>query len=209
VPPKGHRPAYRIDTERLVIRCWNPGDALLFEEAIQASLEHLRPWMPWAHDEPVDLQTRIDHIRQVRAKFDTDEDYWYGVFDTEQSRVLGATGLHIRSGPDVREIGYWIRADATGQGLITESTAALVKVAFEVDGVHRVEIHNHPDNLASAAIARKLGFTHEATLRERIRSHDGQRHDSMIWTLMDHEYPASPAFRAEVEAWDALGRRLI
>ena len=46
-----------------------------------------------------------------------------------------------------------------------------------------MEIHCDPANLASAAIPRKLGYTHEATLRRRTHSSDGKVEDSMIWTL--------------------------
>ena len=45
-------PPYRIVTERLVVRCWEPRDAPLLKEAVDSSLDDLRPWMPWAYDEP-------------------------------------------------------------------------------------------------------------------------------------------------------------
>ena len=48
----GQGPAYRIHTQRLVLRCWQPTDAPLLKAAIDASLEHLRPWLPWAQHEP-------------------------------------------------------------------------------------------------------------------------------------------------------------
>src|ERR1700759_5294954 len=38
-------PPYRIETERLVLRCWNPADAEALKEAVDASIEHLLPWM--------------------------------------------------------------------------------------------------------------------------------------------------------------------
>ncbi len=45
-------PPYRIRTERLTIRCWEPRDASLLKDALDSSLDHLRPWMPWALEEP-------------------------------------------------------------------------------------------------------------------------------------------------------------
>jgi RimJ/RimL family protein N-acetyltransferase len=93
-------------------------------------------------------------------------------------------------------------------GYATEAAAALVKVAFEVDGVNRVEIHNDPENWRSAAIPRKLGFGHEGTLRQRRQFFDEFR-DTMIWTLFAEEYAGSPAASAEIEAYDAMGRRLL
>lgn len=207
--PAAHRPAYRIDTERLVLRCWDPADAPLLQDAINSSLDHLLPWICWAHGKPVDIQTRVEWLRAMRAAFDRDEDYVYGIFDAGETRVLGGTGLHTRPGKGVREIGYWIRADRAGQGLITESTAALVRVGFEVDALHRIVIHCDPRNAASAAIPRKLGFTHEATLRQHLQWRADEWRDSMIWTLLASEYVGSPAYGAPVQAWDAMGRRLI
>jgi RimJ/RimL family protein N-acetyltransferase len=202
-------PAYRIVTPRLVIRCWDPADAAPLKEAIDASLDHLRPWMPWALKEPTELQPKIELVRRWRGGFDLGQDFHYGIFDRAESRVLGGTGLHARVGPEAREIGYWIRQDQVGQGLATEATGALTKVAFLVDGLARVEIHCDPDNARSRAVPRKLGFMHEATLRQRTVASSGGRRDSMIWTLLAGDYPASAVAAVELEAFDVVGRRLL
>ena len=202
-------PAYRIHTHRLVIRCWNPEDAPLLQEALDASVEHLKPWMPWAHEEPEEIQKKIDRLRQFRGKFDMGEDFIYAVFDRGEEHVLGGTGLHTRLGEKAREIGYWIHADYINRGLATETSAALTRVAFEIDKVRRVEIHCDPSNVRSAAVPRKLGFVHEATLGRRIPSSEDKMTDSMIWTLFLEDYPASPAASAQIEAFDAAGRKII
>ncbi|NLG73072.1 MAG: GNAT family N-acetyltransferase [Chloroflexi bacterium] len=199
-------PAYRIHTPRLVIRCWNPVDAPLLKTAIDESVDHLRPWMPWAYNEPEDLQKKIDLLRSFRGKFDLGQDFVYGIFNKDETRVLGGTGLHTRIGEGAREIGYWIHKDYTNQGLATEVSAALTKVAFEIDGVERVEIHCDAENVRSAAVPRKLGYTHDATLRKRVRAHDGTLRDAMIWSLLRQDYPSSPAAAVQIEAFDAIGR---
>lgn len=199
-------PAYRIHTPRLVIRCWNPVDAPLLKTAIDESVDHLRPWMPWAYNEPEDLQKKIDRLRSFRGKFDLGQDFVYGIFNKDETRVLGGTGLHTRIGEGAREIGYWIHKDYTNQGLATEVSAALTKVAFEIDGVERVEIHCDAENVRSAAVLRKLGYTHDATLRKRVRAHDGTLRDAMIWSLLRQDYPSSPAAAVQIEAFDAIGR---
>lgn len=202
-------PAYRIVTPRLVIRCWDPADAPRMKEAIDASVDHLRPWMPWARDEPQPLQQKIDYLRGARGRFDLGQDFVYGIFDRQESRVLGGTGLHPRLGPEALEIGYWIHVDFTGQGLVTETAAALTRVAFEVDRVQRVEIHCDSANGRSAAVARRLGYVHVATLPQVNRQPDGRFLDAMIWMLLREDYPNSPGHEAKAEAFDAIGRRLM
>ena len=201
-------PAYRIETERLVIRCYNPSDVQMLADSVSQNVEHLKPWMPWVHAEPEPIEEKEERLKRFRGMFDLGQDYIYGIFNPEETRLLGGTGLHTRLGESQLEIGYWIHKDFVNQGLVTESTSALIKVAFEVVHVHRLEIHCDPGNFASAAIPRKLGFTHEGTLRAKTRFLD-RWSDSMIWGLLEGEYPDSPAYKAEIRAFDAFSRRLL
>ena len=202
-------PAYRIVTRRLVIRCWNPADAPLLSQAIQESREHLLTFMPWAADEPKELQQRIELLRVFRANFDLGKNFVLGVFNPQETAVLGGTGLHPRGAEGGLEIGYWIHKDHINQGLATEISAALTKVAFEINGVKRVEIHMDPRNLASAAVPRKLGYLYEATLRKRMLDSQGLPRDEMVWTLFAEDYPNSPSASTEIEAFDSAGRKII
>jgi RimJ/RimL family protein N-acetyltransferase len=165
--------------------------------------------MPWAEGEPEELQTYIDRLRSFRAKFDLGEDFIYGIFSRDETKVLGGSGLHTRRGEHAREVGYWLHKDYLNQGLATEVSAVLSKVAFEVDQVHRVEIRCDPKNVRSIAIPRKLGFKHEATFREDTKLSNGEWRDTMVWVLLASEYPNTPSAKAEIEAFDVLGRQLI
>jgi RimJ/RimL family protein N-acetyltransferase len=202
-------PAYRVITKRLIIRCYNPTDAPLVKAAVDESRDHLRVFLGWAARQPEELQERIDLLRRWRGKFDLGEDFFYGIFNADETRLLGGIGLHTTLEKDAREIGYWIHKDFINQGYATEASAALTKVAFEIDQVRRVEIHNAIENVRSAAVPRKLGFTLEATLRQRELLEDGRYHDQMIWTLLSDEYPNSPCAQAPIEAYDAAGRQII
>ncbi len=201
-------PVYRIETKRLVVRCWQPEDAGQMQEAIAASREHLLPFMPWAADEPQTIDQKIDLARRFRGKFDLGEDYVYGIFNQNESCLLGGTGLHTRLSGNALEIGYWIHTDFTRQGFVTESTAALTKVAFEIYHVDRMEIHCSVENVASASVPRKLGYGHEATRRDLGFSY-GNPSDSMIWTLFAGEYPNTPGAQAGIKAFDAIGRPML
>lgn len=203
-----HTPVYRIETKRLVIRCWEPKDAPLMQKATAENREHLLPFMPWALDEPQTVEQKVERIRHFRGRFDKSEDFVYGIFDPAESRALGGTGLHTRLSGNALEIGYWLHKDFINRGLVTESTAALTKVAFELYFVERMEIHCSVENLASAAVPRKLGYVHEAT-RRRLGYAYGRESDHMIWTLFADEYPSTPCASAELKAFDVFGKQLL
>lgn len=204
-------PAYRIVTPNLVLRCWQPQDAPLLHAAFSPkNVAHLRPFLYWAENEPRPLPEIIQWLRTRRAQFDLDQDYTYAIFNREETLVLGSSGLHTRSKDSLtREIGYWIHVDYIGRGYAREASAALTRVAFEHDGVHRVEIHCDPENHASASIPRKLGYTLEATLRARMRKPSGEWRDTLVWSLFAEDYPNTPCARADLQAFDALGNPVL
>ncbi len=201
-------PAYRIVTPQLVIRCYNPADAPLLAASVTESLEHLLPWMPWTAAEPEHIDVKVERLRRMRSNFDLGIDFVYGIFNPQGNRLVGGTGLHTRIGIGALEIGYWIHKDYINHGYATETSAALNKVAFEIHKVERVEIHCAVENTRSAAVPRKLGFTNEATLRQRSFA-NGHMSDQMIWSLFADEYPQSPSAKLEIAAYDAAERRIL
>jgi len=204
-------PPYRITSERLLIRCWDPADAPLLKDAVDSSLDHLRPWMLWAHQEPQPLAEKVQLLRRFRGRFDLSEDFLYGIFTRDESEVVGGTGLHTRAGDGAFEIGYWIRASRVGQGLATEAAAALTRVAFSACAVDRLEIHVDPANASSSRIPRKLGYAEEATLRRRLPPTEpgAARRNELVFSLLAEEFAASPLASFPVEAHDSGGNRVL
>lgn len=201
-------PVYRVETDRLVARCWAPTDAALLRAALDDNDQHLRPWIPWMRDEPKPIEETLRWLRRSRAAFDSDSEYRYGLFEPGEQRLVGEASLFKRVGPNAREIGYWIDRHLVGRGLATEAAAAMVRVAFEIDRIERVEIHHAADNTASRAVPERLGFTLDATLRRRAHDADDVVRDLAVWTLFADEYPESPASRVTMFAHDATGAAL-
>ncbi len=200
---KRRRPPYRIETERLVVRCWETDDAALLKEAVDSSLEHLRPWMPWALDEPQTLEQKGELLHRFRSHFERGDDFPYGIFVTDESEVLGGTGLHTRPAGAAYELGYWIRASHVRRGLVTEACAALTRVGFELCRAKRLVIRIEPGNEASLGVPPKLGYRAAGS----ERSTDGR--ELRVFTLTAADYAATPATEAEVHAYDARGSRLL
>jgi RimJ/RimL family protein N-acetyltransferase len=203
------RVAYRVETARLVLRSYSPADAPARKAAVDASREHLLPYMSWAKEEPRPVEEHVALLRRFRGMFDLDQDRFYGVFNAAEQRVLGEVGMLTRSGRGALELAYWIRADVAGQGFATEMAGAATRVCFEVQGLRRVDIQVDVGNDRSAAVARRLGFQLEGTLRQRQGPHDEHPVDVESFSLLEREYPSSPAARVELRAFDVLGARLL
>jgi RimJ/RimL family protein N-acetyltransferase len=203
-------PPYKIVTERVVARCWEPSDAPALKEAVDASLDELRRWMPWAKNEPQTIDEKVQLLRRFRGQFDLGQEFVYGLFSRDESEVVGGSGFHTRAGGEAFEIGYWIRTSRAGDGLATEVTAALTRVAFELCGVDRMEIQVEPSNERSMRIPLKLGYAEEARLRRRLEAEPGgEPRDTVVFTIFRDQFPESPAASAQLEAYDAAGRHVL
>ncbi|MGG1674433.1 GNAT family N-acetyltransferase [Neobacillus sp. NRS-1170] len=163
-----------FSTERLVIRKPLPGDGQAVYEAMQASIEELKPWMPWAHREQTELDVEAN-MRDAHAKFLTREDLRLHLYDKETGKFIGSSGLH-RINWDVPkfEIGYWIDSRYSGKGFITEAVEAITNFAFTELQAKRVEIRCDSKNVRSKAIAERLGFDLEGILKKDAISADGK-----------------------------------
>ena len=146
-----------VETERLVLRLWRDDDVDALAVAITESLDHLRPWMPWAGDEPLDRDRRLALFAGWRVSREAGGDAVYGIF--RDGDVVGGTGLHHRRGPGVLEIGYWVHADHVRRGYATEVSGALTSVALALAEIEAVEIHHDRANVASGGVPRSLGYT--------------------------------------------------
>lgn len=172
-----------FESERLFIRSPRPGDGLALNEAILESLPALRPWMPWATGDPPTVAENEGWVREKYAEFVRRQDLALLLFLKGTETVVGGSGLHRIdwSVPKV-EIGYWVRTPYGGQGYITEAVKRIVDYAVNELGAKRIEIRCDATNERSAAVARRVGFDHEATLHQDRRDHrSGSLHHTLIF----------------------------
>ena len=188
----------RIETERFILRCPQPGDGAAINAAICATLDDLRPWMPWAQAAPL-LDESEAYCRRNQARFRLREDLPYFIFEREpdgrEGVLVGACGLH-RMDWIVRrfEIGYWCRAGLSGHGIATEAVRALNRIAFDRLDARRVEIRMDDSNLPSRKVAERAGFTFEGLLRRDTLTVNGEPRDTRVYSrVRGVEEPARAA----------------
>ena len=180
-PPAAFR--LRVRTPRLLLRPWRPGDGRAAKQAIDASLEHLRPWMPWARREPSPVEVVEARLAAFRLSFMNGLDWVCGIFPHDQSRVLGGAGLHTRQGPGILEVGYWVRADAVRQGFATEAAAALLRCAVERHGIAKIEIRCDPGNTTRAVIVGEAMVGYISCFPMDGQDHVGYWIDRAYWGM--------------------------
>ncbi|WP_164671029.1 GNAT family N-acetyltransferase [Virgibacillus doumboii] len=148
-------------TERLYIRMPMPDDGQLVYEAIEASKQELKKWLPFAQRDQSADEVEAN-VREAHAAFLKREDLRMHIFHRDTGTFIGATGLHrIDWEVPKFEIGYWIDTRETGNGYITEAVEGLVDFALKELGANRVEIQCDVKNLKSRAIPERLGLTLE------------------------------------------------
>jgi len=170
----------RVCAPELVVRPWTPADAPALTRAVTESLEHLRPWMPWAAFEPVAQATRLAFLRDAIAGEAGGGDRLRGYFLGDV--VVGAGGLHQRIGPGGLEIGYWVHADHLRRGIATAGVRALVAEAFADPAIDRVEILHDRANAASGRVAAAAGFTRVGEIA-RPATAPGDEGVGVVWRL--------------------------
>lgn len=156
-----------IRTARLLLRSWRPSDAPRLRTVLELNLDHLQRWIPEAVYTPVPVTDLEDRLRSYASDFAARRAWRFAMFAGEPGELIGEASLFPRSirgrGPleeaDRVEIGYWLRADATGHGFATEATQALIAAGMRLSGVKCVEIRCDARNESSAAIPRRLGFS--------------------------------------------------
>jgi RimJ/RimL family protein N-acetyltransferase len=203
--PRG--PAYRIETARTRLRCFEPQDTPLLEQAIGENIEHLASSMDSIRHEPQGFERRLVWVRTQRGHFDLDSDYTYGIFPKEGTPCLGVALLKLSPEPGERELGYWIHKGHLRKGLATEVCAALLRVAFELEALSCIELSTLPENEASRGVALKLGFSGPRIQPAQHTGPHGEVREVHVYTLSRAEYGAMA--QAQIAAYDVLGRPLI
>ena len=86
------------------------------------------------------------------------------------------------------ELGYVLGRPYWRQGLATEALRAVCEHAFGQLAVRHIEAEVNPDNDASNALLRSLGFVHEGYLRKRWVA-KGVAYDTNLYGCLAHEWP--------------------
>jgi ribosomal-protein-serine acetyltransferase len=181
-----------IETSRLSLAPSATEHARSLWEAVEASLPELTPWMPWASDDS--YEHNRDFLKMSHDAWQRSEAWTFTIFF--EGRAAGTVGLSgfqplIASA----ELGYWLRTDLAGRGLMTEAAAAVVAFGFEEVGLHRIELHAGVANTGSIRVAEKVGFKRVGMLRDGSCGGAGW-YDCHVFDLLESDERPGPVATA-------------
>ena len=91
--------------------------------------------------------------------------YW-AVIEAETGVLLGRAALkHLKFASGTADVAYWTVPAARGKGVCPRAVDAMASWAFEVAGLHRLDLEHATGNTASCRVAEKTGFAVEGVRR--------------------------------------------
>ena len=173
-------PRFALTSGRL-LRPLQEADADELHALIEQNHAELAKWMSWAQEQTPE-QTRA-FIRRSRAS-ESDNCGLQRAIVAER-RIVGMAGLpEIDWANRSAEIGYWLDRAHRGRGIMTAAVAALVDHAFASLNLNRLEIRTDVENARSRAVAERLGFLYEGTLRQSYRVTDERYSDDAVYSML-------------------------
>jgi RimJ/RimL family protein N-acetyltransferase len=150
-----------IDTGRLILRRFTLDDLRAFHQ-LASRPEIIR----YAQSTPVASLEEARELMQA-APFHDYATYGYGRFACvwkETGDVIGFSGVKYVPEIGDTELGYRFFPEYWGRGLATEAGRASIEFARSDLGLTRLVAMVHPENVASARVVEKLGFSVEKKL---------------------------------------------
>ena len=181
-PPQ---PWFPIRTERLLLRDFREDD---FEgvHAYAADPEVAR-YMVWGPNTPEETRGFMDRVLANRAAWPR-LDYGLAIEHVGAGVVIGSINLRLSDAENrTAEIGYCIHRAWWRQGIVHEASRALVDMAFNTLGLHRVIATCDVRNTGSYGVMEKLGMRREALLRQD-RQIKGAWRDTYLYAVLAEEW---------------------
>lgn len=151
-----------LTTERLILRAFAADDVDAVYQACQdPAIQFFTP-----APSPFGRADAEKFVAKNARDWAADKNYELGAFRRDSGDLVGSYCLTLLM-PGVYELGYWAAIEQRGHGFSFEAARALCEWGWATLVVHRLEWWAMVGNTASKALAEKLGFELEGTLRRR------------------------------------------
>lgn len=185
--------------QRVFLRHPAADDVDEFQALRLASRRFLAPWEATPPDGSDSFTPA--YFERVLNTSNSDLNQRFLVCSVESGEIMGAmsVGNIVRGSFQSCYVGYWIGQRYAGHGYMTEALALALRHAFAALKLHRVEANIVPENVASKALVRKLGFRQEGLALRYLRI-NGRWRDHEHWAMTIEDWQRlSPAILKHIE----------
>ncbi len=179
-------------SERLRLRCYEPGDGKWYYAMSLRNREHLRRYESGNVAANLSSEEVAEALMcDLAADWQARKNFFIAAFNKLTNEFVA----QIYVGPVSWElpefqIGYFVDVNHEGQGYVTEAVKATLRVIFGKLNAHRVRLFCDKTNLRSMRVAERCGMTREAHLRENKKNADGSYSGTLIYGLLRSEFRA-------------------
>jgi RimJ/RimL family protein N-acetyltransferase len=149
-----------IAGEGVRLRRWDDGDVAPLTEMWQDA--ELRRRFAVATTTRASVEV---FVRDAGRDWESGTAAMLAIVDAATDDLLGGCDLSGLAGDGPADVGYWVAATRRGQGIAPRAARSLVEWATDELGLTTFVLEIEPDNAASIAVARRLGFTPDGTER--------------------------------------------
>ncbi len=179
-----------IETERLILRAYGPGDVPMYFGMSQKNKDHLRQFE--SGNAVMIIQSEQDAETVIRDFVDgwlSHKYFFLGAFLKGSQEFAAQIYIGVVN-PDLPEfeIGYFADVDHEGCGYVTEAVKGALGWVFNTLGAHRARLGCDEKNLRSIRVAERCGFVREGFTRETKRHRDGSLTGDVHYGLLRSEY---------------------
>ena len=147
--------------------------------------DRVTSWLSFDSRDRAEAEKSLTAIVERSAQEDR-PDYLLAVTRRDGDSVVGFARLGP-TGVKAAHLGYAINADHWGRGYATDASRVMLRLAFGTLGLHRVSAAIGPENEASIAVVKHLGFSYEGHIRHHVFT-NGDWRDSLLYSILEHEY---------------------
>jgi ribosomal-protein-alanine N-acetyltransferase len=147
--------------------------------------DRVTSWLSFDSRNRAEAEKALTAIVERAAQEDR-PDYLLAVTRRDGDSVVGFARLGP-TGVKAAHLGYAINADHWGRGYATDASSVMLRLAFRTLGLHRVSAAIGPENEASIAVVKRLGFSYEGHIRHHVFT-NGDWRDSLLYSILEHEY---------------------
>jgi len=176
-----------LSDDVVVLRPWTRSEASFIAEASRdPAIERYNGPPPHSLADAVAVIESFERNWHTFAVSGNPTGVAFAIVDAASGELLGMCGVDDWSSTDVAQFGYWLAAGARGRGFATRAVMLMTGWLFKL-GAARVFLTIVSENAASAAVARRAGFTYEGTLRD-YGVWQGRRQDVDVFAVLPYEW---------------------